>query len=291
MNNYTFWRRRATAHRRFVHRLAQHPQGVSEPAKPNHAYAHAPKLTHYPILRPVVDSLQVKYHGIADYGEGTPDWYRALANEGRAIDFKAEQDNNSTFCVEFEIALPSETSDQCDADQRDPVWVFDRSGDPFQTRNPMKFEDDDSYPNVWLGRRGGPYGPYAPRTLLAVEVPVMLHERPGHWYVPFYFSVADLERQLGIEVRGIARRGVYFPDGSLVGAQDPDIEKARPDDDSRFSIWFDRPGIKGFIDRPLLFFILGLEGFFGRPLLISASTKERIIVGADDLIFWRVARN
>ncbi|WP_133512018.1 hypothetical protein [Candidatus Thiosymbion oneisti] len=250
------------------------------------------------VLGPVVNSLRVQYHGLADYEAGTPDWYRALANEGRAIDFEA-QDDNSTFQVEFKIALPSETSDQCGADPQDTVSVFDRSGDPFQTRDPIEFKDLDStpeYPNVWLGRHEshtGPYGPYAPRTLLSVEVPVTLYDWPGHWYVPFYFSVADLERQLGIEVGGIARQGAYFPDANLVGAQEPDLEKARPDPDadSRFTVWFDRPGLKGFVDRSLLTFILGFKGFFGRPLLISASEKERIIVGADDVIFWRVARD
>jgi len=163
----------------------------------------------------------------------------------------------------------------------------------------MELEDIDGNPeylNIWLGRRGsdtGPYGPYAPRTLLAVEVPIMLHDWPGHRYVPFYFSIADLERQLGIEVRGIARRGAYFPDVSLVGVQDPDIEKARPDldDGSRFAIWFDRSDFRGFVDRSFLIFVLGLERFVDRPLLIPAAEKERIIVGADDLIFWRIARD
>ena len=68
-----------------------------------------------------MDSLRIQYHGTADYQAGTPDWYRALADEGRAIDFEAQDDDNSAFHAELKIALPSETSDQCDVNQRDTV--------------------------------------------------------------------------------------------------------------------------------------------------------------------------
>ncbi len=226
------------------------------------------------VVAPVVDSLAVRYQGKAAHAEGTPAWYRALANEGRAIDFDAF-DSATPVYIEFETVIPDQPGTTCDRMGREKVGVFARGADAFHTRDPAEYAGISGYPNVWLGRTASGAGPQAASIVLAVEVPLQLKALPGHHFVPFYFSVADVEEHLGLDVRGLSRRAAYFPNPALVPAVDKvAIETARPKSDQRFEIWFDAAGF---------------EAAPTAPLIVPAHDKSRVLIAAGDILYWRNA--
>lgn len=226
------------------------------------------------VVAPVVNSLKVHYQGKAAHVKGSPAWYRALANEGQAIDFDAA-DSVTPVYIKFETVIPDQPGTMCDSLGREQVTVFSHGADAFHTRDPAEDAGISGYPNVWLGRTATGAGPQAAGIVLAVEIPVRLKAYPGHHFVPFYFSVADVEAHLGIDVRGLSRRAAYYPNPALVPVVDKEaVEAARPNRAERFDIWFDMAGVEA---APTV------------PLIVPARDKSRVLIAAGDIVYWRNA--
>ncbi|MFH1982728.1 MAG: hypothetical protein ABIL58_12870 [Pseudomonadota bacterium] len=240
---------------------------------------------------------------------GTPSWYRYLATEGQAIDFEAK-DCNSTIFLEFEVPVPKidgDTNQRCVNSYKQATF-FNFGNDPFFTRPPMSYSEcsDPPYPNVWLGsptiglqslivKEGSKLTiknegnekdikgnllieellrlkdtVVAPRAVLELKVPIRLVGQAGYRYIPFYYSVADIERDLGITVMGLSRRDRYFP---YKHEDNPDITYARQSDGSRFEIRF----CDGY----------EIVWTNKHPLVLPKLDKENTLVAAEDIVIWQ----
>ena len=229
------------------------------------------------VIKPVIESLQIEYSGISGAANGSPAWYRALANKGRAPNFGTEIDNPPKTLL-FKVAFPEEpisckANVDC-ANRTDTVEVFAWGQDAFFTQPPTTFDGADGFPNIWVGRAAHGKTPQAHRFIFTLEVPVFFQGLPGRRFVPFYSSVADIEKQFAIRVTGLARRAEYFPDTKFIPENDHSIIRAKPSPGTRFDIWFGS---------------IGHEAELGALLTRSENLKQTTLIAADDVISWRLA--